>query len=168
MTMPTEYEKALTHVIYEYAALESAYNLAFNATTTPPFVAAFDSFLVHYRSLGEFFHATSGYSKRCPDDIRAGDYVAAWRTPYLPMWDTWKPSMHILLAHLSTKRNAIHEQKTGFDHRVHFEPMRDEIRTAWAEFEKGLMGTIHGGKVTPLLKEHRENFTRPAGVEFHP
>jgi hypothetical protein len=156
--MPNEYEKALTHVAYEYAALESAYNLVFSAASTPPRIAAFDSFLVHYRSLVEFFQATSDRPKAHTDDIRAEDYLAGWTTPHLPMWAAWASSMHILLAHLSTKRNAIHEQKTGFDHRVHFGPMRDEIRTAWAAFEQGLAGTIHDGKLHPLLKEHRENF----------
>jgi hypothetical protein len=68
--------------------------------------------------------------------------------------------MHILLAHLSTKRNAIHDRKTGFDHRAHFSPMREEIRTAWADFAQGLKGTIHDGRLDPLLKEHRENFNR--------
>jgi hypothetical protein len=148
-----ECEAALTHVVYEYAALESAYRLAFSPTKPPTLRAAIDSFLVHYRSLVEFFQATSDKKRVYTDDIRAEDYVAGWTTPPLPMWGAWEPSMHILLAHLSTKRNAIHEQRTGLDHRVHFAPMRDEIRNAWAAFAQGLAGTIHDGKLGPLLKD---------------
>ena len=158
--MPTEHEKALTHVVYEYAALESAYNLAFSATTTPPLNAAFDSFLLHYRSLAEFFHATGDRARGHGDDIRAEDYVDGWKTPHLPMWAAWKSSIHILLAHLSTKRNAIHEQKTGLDHRVHFTPMRQEIRSAWVTFAQGLAGTIHHGNLEALLKERGINPAR--------
>lgn len=150
---PNEYEKALTHVAYEYAALESAFKLAFSATTTPPLIAAIDSFLVHYRGLVEFFHTTREWRRKFTDDPRAEDYVATWTTPSLPAWTKWKGDTHILLAHLSTKRNAIAEKKTGIDHRLHFKPMRKEIRAAWEAFAQGLTGTIHEGKPGPLLQE---------------
>jgi len=150
--MPDEYEKALTHVAYEYAALESAYNLAQTATKTPPLIAAFDSFLVHYRSLVEFF----AKEKHRKDDVRAKDYIAGWTTPPLPEWAKWKDQMHILLAHLSTKRN----ERIGFDHRNDFKPMLAEIQAAWEEFAKGLNGTPYDGKLEPLLKHRRENFSR--------
>src|ERR1044072_7414388 len=119
--MPDEYEKALTHVAYEYVALESAFKVVTNPPTTPIFVAAFDSFLVHYRSLVEFFHSGTDWRIRFPDnDIRAEHYIKGWTTPLLKEWKKWEPSMHILLAHLSTKRNAVHGQGTGLDHEKHF------------------------------------------------
>jgi hypothetical protein len=154
--MPDEYEKALTNVAYEYAALESAYNLAQTATKTPPLIAAFDSFLVHYRSLVEFFFHTSQKQRQRKDDLRAEDYVKGWTTPTLNEWDKWKDRMHILLAHLSTKRN----EATGFDHRNDFKPMMNEMQAAWGAFSKGLTGTSHDGKIDPSLKHHRDNFTR--------
>jgi hypothetical protein len=120
---------------------------------------AIDSFLVHYRSLVEFFLHTTKKPRYRKDDIRAEDYVATWTTPSLPEWTNWKDDMHILLAHLSTKRNEIAEKKTGFNHLVHFKPMREEIRTAWATFEQGLTGTIYEGKLDPLVKWHQRNFT---------
>jgi hypothetical protein len=154
--MPDEYEKALTHVAYEYAALESACALAQTATKTPSLIAAIDSFLVHYRSLVEFFTDTATKERYKKDDMRAEDYVNGWKTPPLPEWNKWKPHMHILLAHLSTKRNDV---MNGFDHRVHFKPMLDEIRAAWGAFASGLTGTIYNGKLDPLLKQRREDFT---------
>jgi hypothetical protein len=154
--MPDEYEKALTHVAYEYAALESAFNLSQTATKTPPLIAAFDSFLIHYRSLVEFFFHTSEKQRRRKDDLRAEDYVEGWTTPTLKEWEKWKDRMHILLAHLSVKRN----EATGFDHRTDFKPMLDEIRAAWEKFAAGLSGTPHCGKLDALLTQRREDFTR--------
>jgi hypothetical protein len=154
--MPDEYEKALTHVAYEYVALVSAFKVVSNPPTTAIFVTAFDSFLLHYRTLVEFFSDPKKIDRK--DDIRAIHYVPTWNAPALPMWDVWKNELHTLLAHLSTKRNPVHEQKTGLDHTKHFKPMRNEIQAAWSAFAQGLTGTIHAGKLPALVKHHQQQF----------
>ena len=72
---------------YEYAALESAFNVVSRATATPPLIAALDSFLVYYRSLVEFFHTGKDWRIRYPDnDIRAEHYIPGWTTPTFNEW----------------------------------------------------------------------------------
>ena len=141
--MANEYEMAMVHIAYEYRVLNIAYSLALGATETSSFVVAFDSFLLHYRSLAEFFHSTKDWQRRYRDDLRAEDYVGDWHTPNLPMWVKWGPSMHILLAHLSLKRLAIHDKKTGLDHLRDFPPMLQEMSAAWEVFRNALAGTAY-------------------------
>jgi len=155
--MPTDavtddLKKAMPHIAYEYRILNTAYRLALNAKDTPSFVVAFDSFLLHYRTLIEFFYSTSDRAKRS-DDLRAGDYVPGWRTPSFPMWEQWNSRLHILLAHLSVKRIAVQEQQTGFDHRRDFGPMLAEIALAWNSFKGG--GRWNGLRVLPGRRSDR-------------
>ncbi len=54
-------------------------------------------------------------------------------------------------------RNA---DMTGFDHRVHFPPMRAEINAAFVLFAQQLRGTIHQGQCEQLVKMHWDNVIR--------
>jgi hypothetical protein len=53
---PQDLENALRHIAYEYVAVRSAFRLCFCSASAAAFAAAFDSFLLHYRNLVEFFH----------------------------------------------------------------------------------------------------------------
>jgi len=103
-------DDALHHIAYEYVALRSAFQVCFCPPTSAVFAAAFDSFLLHYRNLVEFFQHEQDRSRLHVDDLRAQDYVQGWRTPNLPQWNAWRKHIHILLAHVSTKRNRIHDE----------------------------------------------------------
>jgi len=155
---PTELEAALTHVAYEYIALQSAYRLCFPPPSTAVLAAAFDSFLLHYRTLAEFFHSDADWPRRYDDDLRAEDYVPGWKTPTLRKWNEWKPVIHVLLAHLSTRRNPVHAAKTGLDHRRDFPAFLEEIEAAWELLEAGFVGTRYQVLLANAISEHNRGF----------
>ncbi len=143
--------EALHHVAYEYVALRSALHLCSTPPSKAVFAAAFDSFLLHYRNLVEFFQHEKDRRRQRPTDLRAQDYVRAWVTPSLPMWTHWGAKIHILLAHLSTRRNAIHRQAAGLNHERDFPGMSAEIENAWGAFADGVKGTAYGSTLSEKL-----------------
>jgi hypothetical protein len=122
------------------------------------FAAAFDSFLLHYRNLVEFFHHDKDkrrLNKRT--DLRAQDYLPNWKTPTLPSWAVWREKTHPLLAHLSTERNPLHAQGTGLNHERDFPGMLAEVENAWSAWVGGLSES-HASLLSEALRLHQNNF----------
>lgn len=60
----------------------------------------------------------------------------------------------MLLAHLSTRRIAVHQQKTGIDHVRDFPPMLAEIKSAWEKFLDAIKGTRYESLLLAEFQRH--------------
>lgn len=155
---PQELEDALHHIAYEHVALRSAFQLCFRPTSAAAFAAAFEPFVLHYRTLVEFFHHDKD-KRRLNEkaDLRAQDYVPDWKTPTLPSWAVWREKIHALLAHLSTERNPLHARKAGLNHERDFPSMLTEVESGWSAWVGGLSGP-HASLLSEALRLHDKNF----------
>jgi len=133
-----ERQRMAAHVAYEVAALEITSDLFRQAKDR--FV--FEAFLIHARSLRDFFWQKSGSGKR-GNDVVAEEFFAdaeVWRSQKGPksrsIIETWKP-IDRQLSHLTWER-IDRERFTNLER--HVPALADELLRQWDRFLSALNG----------------------------
>ena len=119
------------HIKYELDAFVHAFRAMLAHRTKPPLDSLLEEcFLLHFRTLWEFFHL--GASSRFPDDIRAADF-AGKIYPSPPPITALHDRANKLLAHLTLGRLEL----PGFTLQD-TEAISDHIRLTWLAFGNNL------------------------------
>jgi hypothetical protein len=83
------------------------------------YCAVLEAFLVHARSLLDFFHIDPDRDRRGqprrrkPDDFAAGDLVRGWRYSVSGHVEGWRVEINKRMQHLTTRRSRGHEWDEG-------------------------------------------------------
>ncbi len=122
---------AARHIKYEIDAFVHAFRAMLAHRTKPPLDSLLEEcFLLHFRTLWEFFHL--GASSRYPDDIRAAAFTGKIY-PSAPPITELHDRAHKLLAHLTLGRLGL----PGFALQE-TEAIREHIRVTWLAFGNDL------------------------------
>ena len=108
---------------------------------------AIESFLLHYRSLREFFN---GDNKTKVDDIKAFDYLPTWKSSAAWVNDKTEASrIHKRLAHISTLRKTLDNNwDLAIMERNVFQTLEDFIATLAPEQKSWFSNAV------TILKQH--------------
>ena len=133
--MPTICEKAIDHIVYEYANLVSAGELL-KKQHEPPTINTHvqDAFLLSCRKMADFFT-----KKPERDDVCSLHYISGQQSR-LPEWEKWKVAIDKQLAHITFERvkkpKPWHGTKTN-------PVLLEEFRNAWKRLLSRMDPDVH-------------------------
>jgi hypothetical protein len=115
---------AIPHIVHDYA-----YLIASGTDTQRPHPHPFNhyaerTFLVHYRTMAEFFAGEQ--------DVRAEHFTRGAFRPSLNTWKDWEPHVQSHLMHLTAGRMKKKHRRAWYGNTN--KPMLEEFRAAWKEF----------------------------------
>ncbi|HNY42069.1 MAG TPA: hypothetical protein PKJ41_16820 [Bryobacteraceae bacterium] len=122
--MKYDLKDAVPHIVHD-----CAYLFASGTDTQQPHPHPFNhyaerTFLVHYRTMVEFFAGRQ--------DVRADHFTRGDFKPSLNTWERWEPHIQSHLMHLTAGRTKKERRRTwdGTTNKL----MLDEFRATWAKF----------------------------------
>jgi hypothetical protein len=117
-------ENAIPHIVHDYV-----YLIVSGTDTLRPHPHPFNhyaerTFLVHYRTMAEFFAGEQ--------DVRSEHFTRAAFKPSLSTWEDWEPHIQSHLMHLTAGRMKKKGRRAwrGDTNK----PMLEEFRVAWKDF----------------------------------
>ena len=129
---PSTLKDMIEHVAYEIAVLRAAYRRF--GRTSPNDPLASESFLIHARSLRDFFwNEWNPHGKYACNDILAEHYLSTWRgikNAVPKVFERTKGPMDGQLAHVSTARLRHRAE----DLQAEMSELESELKTVWDRF----------------------------------
>ena len=156
---------AIVHIVHEYANFVSSAEMVLSGCDIDgvPFKPPINThvshaFYLNCRKLADLFQNKPSPGK---DDIMAEHYAPGFYAP-LPVYNDWRGPINKQLAHVTYARDTSAREID----RSACEALYKELRDAWREFRRGLVGSLYEAEFKNQVRRRREPWQNGLLSEF--